>query len=50
MRYDERGSLGMVNMYERAELVGGQLAITSKPGQGTRVTLSVPLQERYGRT
>lgn len=41
-RYDERSSLGMVNMYERAELVGGALAISSVPGQGTRITLSVP--------
>ena len=46
MRYDERGSLGMINMYERAELVGGSLAISSVPGQGTRITLSVPLREK----
>lgn len=45
-RYDERGSLGMINMYERAELVGGTLAISSVPGRGTRVTLSVPLREK----
>lgn len=48
-RYDERGSLGMVNMYERAELVSGALAITSKPDQGTRVRLTVPLPKQYGR-
>jgi len=47
-RYDERSSLGMVNMYERAELVGGALAISSVPGQGTLVTLSVPLREKSG--
>ena len=48
-RYDERGSLGMVNMYERAELVSGELAITSKPDQGTRIRLTVPLPKQYGR-
>ncbi len=45
-RYDERGSLGMLNMYERAELVNGQLAIASAPGKGTRITLVAPLPRR----
>ena len=48
-RYDERGSLGMINMYERAELAGGKLTITSAPGKGTQIRLDVPLQ-RYGQT
>ncbi|RLD00406.1 MAG: hypothetical protein DRI77_00565 [Chloroflexi bacterium] len=43
-RYDERGSLGMINMYERAELVSGTLAISSVPGKGTQIKLSVPLR------
>jgi len=47
-RYDERGSLGMINMYERAELVNGELEITSEAGKGTRIRLIVPLQEEYG--
>ena len=42
-RYDERGSLGMLNMYERAELVNGQLTIASAPNKGTRITLRAPL-------
>jgi signal transduction histidine kinase len=42
-RYDERGSLGLVNMIERAELVGGKLTIASAEGEGTRITLIVPL-------
>ncbi len=46
--YDERGSLGMLNMRERAELAGGKWEITSTPGKGTRVSLWVPLKERYG--
>ena len=43
VRYDERGSLGMINMYERAELVNGRLSINSAPGKGTRITLTAPL-------
>jgi len=41
--YHERGSLGMINLRERAELVNGQLRIDSIPGQGTRISLIVPL-------
>ena len=44
--YDERGSLGMINMHERAELVNGKLTIASAPGEGTRITLIVPLRRR----
>jgi signal transduction histidine kinase len=44
--YDERGSLGMINMHERSELVGGKLSIASAPGEGTRITLTVPLRRR----
>jgi signal transduction histidine kinase len=44
--YDERGSLGMINMHERAELVSGKLSIASAPGEGTRITLTAPLQRR----
>lgn len=39
------GSLGMINMRERAQMLGGDLFITSEPGQGTTVTLSVPLDK-----
>jgi signal transduction histidine kinase len=45
-QYDQRGSLGMINMHERAELVGGKLSIASAPGEGTRITLTAPLQRR----
>ena len=47
--YEERGSLGMLNMRERAELVGGKLTIISAPGQGATVRLEVPLKEEYAR-
>ena len=35
------GKLGLVGMRERAELVGGTLRLTSRPGAGTRVTVQV---------
>jgi signal transduction histidine kinase len=44
--YDKRGSLGMINMHERAELVSGKLSVASTPGAGARITLTVPLQRR----
>ena len=34
--------LGLFSIRERLELVGGCLAVESAPGQGTRVTLTVP--------
>lgn len=40
--YEQRGSLGMVNIRERAELLGGRLTLQSAPGQGTEVVLHVP--------
>ena len=41
--YEQRGSLGMVNMRERSELVGGVLRIISAEGEGTRIILEVPV-------
>jgi signal transduction histidine kinase len=46
VRYDERDSLGMITMHERAELIGGKLTIASAPGEGTRIRLAVPLHRR----
>ncbi|RMF43987.1 MAG: GAF domain-containing protein, partial [Anaerolineae bacterium] len=43
--YDNRGSLGMVNMRERAELVNGFLHIESAEGKGTRIQVVIPLTE-----
>jgi PAS domain S-box-containing protein len=37
-------SLGLRGMQERALAVKGRVQITSKPGQGTRVTLNVPVK------
>jgi PAS domain S-box-containing protein len=39
------GSLGLIGMRERARLVGGTLSIESVPGQGTTITVTIPLQE-----
>jgi len=41
----KEGSLGMINMHERAQMIGGRLSVTSEPGQGTSVTLNVPLEQ-----
>jgi two-component system, NarL family, sensor histidine kinase UhpB len=38
-----RDTAGIAGMRERALLVGGQLSIESRPGQGTEVRLDVPL-------
>jgi two-component system sensor histidine kinase DegS len=38
----KRRQLGLVGMYDRAKLVGGQLQIFSEPHKGTRVVLTVP--------
>ncbi|MGH2521970.1 MAG: GAF domain-containing sensor histidine kinase, partial [Anaerolineales bacterium] len=43
--YDKRGSLGMVNMRERTEMLNGAVKIQSAEGQGTRITILVPLTE-----
>ena len=41
--YEQRGSLGMVNMRERSELVNGILRIESAEGKGTRIILELPV-------
>lgn len=38
------GGFGMDSMAERAELMGGWLEVTSRPGQGTTVAARVPIQ------
>jgi PAS domain S-box-containing protein len=39
------GGMGLRNMHERAELLGGTLAIRSTPNEGTRVTVCVEKRE-----
>ncbi|MGW8252119.1 MAG: GAF domain-containing sensor histidine kinase, partial [Anaerolineales bacterium] len=43
--YESRGSLGMVNMRERTDLMSGHLKIRSKPGEGTLIAIVIPLTE-----
>jgi signal transduction histidine kinase len=38
----ERGHAGLVGMIERAQVVGGELTVDSRPGQGTVVRVRVP--------
>ncbi len=46
--YSSRGSLGLINMKERAARVDGSLKLDTSPGRGTAWTLVVPLQ-KHGR-
>lgn len=43
--YENRGSLGMINLKERSELLNGVLQIQSKPNIGTRIQVYIPLTE-----
>ena len=43
--YAQRGSLGMVNMRERTELVNGLFHLESEHGVGTLITVIVPITE-----
>ena len=43
--YESRGSLGMVNLNERTELINGLLNLDSAPGKGTNVQVFIPLSE-----
>jgi signal transduction histidine kinase len=42
------GSMGILGMQERAELLGGELVFESSPGAGTTVKASVPLSTSNG--
>ncbi len=41
---DQRRGWGILGMRERAELLGGQLRVASRQGEGTTVKVTVPLQ------
>jgi signal transduction histidine kinase len=47
-RRREAGHMGLLNMEERAELVGGRCSIQSQPGSGTVVCLDIPLRRWSG--
>ncbi|KAB8143081.1 GAF domain-containing sensor histidine kinase [Chloroflexia bacterium SDU3-3] len=41
--YEQRGSFGLLNIEERAKLIGGAAELYSAPGEGTTVKIIVPL-------
>lgn len=43
--YEKRGSFGMVNMRERAELINGTFSLQSAVGKGTIITVRVPIKD-----
>jgi signal transduction histidine kinase len=42
---DGQGGMGMGNIRERTQTLGGQFTISSQPGSGTRVWVRVPIHE-----
>jgi signal transduction histidine kinase len=42
---DGREHLGLVGMRDRVESLGGQFTISSAPGQGTRINITLPLSD-----
>jgi PAS domain S-box-containing protein len=45
-----RPGLGLASMEERIRILGGSLHVASTPGHGTRITVRVPLENRYAKT
>jgi signal transduction histidine kinase len=43
--YESRGSLGLINMRERTDLINGIIRIDSKAGRGARIQVVIPLSE-----
>ena len=41
---DVAGGVGFTSMRDRLAAVSGELAISSSPGRGTRVTATIPLR------
>ena len=42
---NDRRSLGLLGMRERVSLYGGTFQLRSKPGEGTRIRIEIPLSE-----
>ena len=43
---DAKTGLGLKNMADRAQMLGGKLKINSRPGKGTRIEMTVPIAEK----
>jgi glucose-6-phosphate-specific signal transduction histidine kinase len=41
----DRKGLGIVGMQERVDILGGTFDLASELGKGTRITISVPIEE-----
>ena len=44
----KQGKLGLISMLERAQLVNGTMEVQSSPGNGTALTVTVPLDGQQG--
>ncbi len=44
----EKSGIGLAGMRERVRLVGGTMSLTSEPGKGTEIQVSIPLGGRHG--
>jgi signal transduction histidine kinase len=42
-RHDEGGGMGLVGIQERAEMLCGTVSITSRPGEGSRIRVVLPV-------
>jgi two-component system sensor histidine kinase UhpB len=48
-KLQEDRSFGLMGMQERAEACGGSVDFVTAPGQGTKITLYIPLVRTYGQ-
>ena len=46
MNYETRGSLGMVNLRERTDLINGLMRLDSAAGKGTTIQVIIPLTDK----
>jgi signal transduction histidine kinase len=49
IRGNDKRSLGLIGMRERASLLGGLFQLRSTPGEGTRIRIEIPLTEVKSR-
>lgn len=42
---DAHGGSGLAGLTDRVEALGGQLRVASPPGEGTQITIDLPLDE-----
>lgn len=47
---DTNSGFGLLSMRERIELLSGEFQLNSKPGQGTRLNITIPLVQEEGPT